>query len=88
MNRIWDFGAFGKKEALTDDTGNLETYSASDHGYTLTVTLPSSSARYHTQGLRILYLCTLGLFGVGWIIDIIRIIFGTFTDKNGMFLRG
>ena len=21
MNRIWDFGAFGKKEALTDDTG-------------------------------------------------------------------
>ncbi len=46
-------------DALTDDTGNLETYSASDHGYTLTVTLPSSSARYHTQGLRILYLCTL-----------------------------
>ena len=44
---------------LADNAGNLETYSASDHGYTLTVTLPSSSARYHTQGLRILYLCTL-----------------------------
>jgi restriction system protein len=39
-------------------------------------------------GKGILYLCTLGLFGVGWIIDIIRIIFGTFTDKNGMYLRG
>ena len=45
--------------AAAEDTGPLETYSAEAGGYTLTVTLPSSSARYHTQGLRILYLCTL-----------------------------
>ena len=38
-------------------------------------------------GKGILYLFTLGLFGVGWIIDIIRIAFGTFTDGNGLYLR-
>lgn len=60
---------------LADHAGNLETYSASEHGYTLTVTLPSSSARYHTKGLRILYLCTLAaalLFSGGIMFGLTR----------------
>ncbi len=35
----------------------------------------------------ILYLCTFGLMGVGWLIDIIRIACGTFRDRNGYYLR-
>ncbi len=37
-------------------------------------------------GMGILYLLTLGFFGIGWMIDIIRIACGTFTDRNGLFL--
>lgn len=35
----------------------------------------------------ILYLCTVGLFGIGWIIDIISLILGNFKDGNGVKLR-
>ncbi len=38
-------------------------------------------------GKGILYLFTLGLLGIGWTVDLIRIAFGTFTDRNGMYLR-
>jgi TM2 domain-containing membrane protein YozV len=31
----------------------------------------------------ILWLCTGGLFGIGWVIDFIMIIFGAFKDKQG-----
>ncbi len=37
-------------------------------------------------GMGILYLFTLGLFGFGWLVDIIRIAVGTFRDKNGFIL--
>ena len=35
----------------------------------------------------ILYLCTLGFFGIGWVIDILRILLGTFKDGAGVPLR-
>ena len=35
----------------------------------------------------ILYLLTVGLFGVGWIIDIILIVTGSFKDKFDLPLR-
>lgn len=34
-------------------------------------------------GTGILYLFTAGLFGIGYIVDLILIICGTFTDKEG-----
>ena len=37
-------------------------------------------------GMGILYIFTFGLFGIGWLIDIIRIACGTFRDSNGWYL--
>ncbi len=34
-------------------------------------------------GMGILYIFTCGLFGIGWIVDIIRIIAGAFSDVDG-----
>lgn len=39
-------------------------------------------------GKGILYLFTAGLFGIGWIVDIVRILTNQFTDNNGLFLVG
>ena len=38
-------------------------------------------------GMGFLYLITLGFFGIGWMIDLIRIACGIFTDRNGLYLR-
>ena len=38
-------------------------------------------------GTGILYLFTLGLFGIGWLIDMIRIICGNFQDSDGYYLK-
>lgn len=38
-------------------------------------------------GTGILYTLTLGLFGIGCLVDLIKIICGTFTDKNGNPIR-
>ena len=38
-------------------------------------------------GTGILYLFTAGLFGIGWIIDIIRIATGSFRDEFDLPLR-
>lgn len=38
-------------------------------------------------GKGILYLFTAGLFMFGWVIDIFKILFGTFQDNVGMPLR-
>lgn len=39
------------------------------------------------SGMGILYFVTMGLFGIGWIIDIIRIAGGSFTDSRGLVLK-
>lgn len=38
-------------------------------------------------GTGILYFLTVGLFGIGWIWDIICIASGRFTDNNGLTLK-
>ncbi len=35
-------------------------------------------------GMGLLYLFTLGLFGIGWLVDIIRILVGSFPDNAGL----
>lgn len=35
-------------------------------------------------GMGIVYLLTCGLFFIGWIVDIFRIIGGSFTDRDGI----
>jgi TM2 domain-containing membrane protein YozV len=34
-------------------------------------------------GTGILWLCTAGIFGLGWIFDIFKVCTGTFTTKDG-----
>ena len=38
-------------------------------------------------GKGILYTCTFGLFGIGWIVDIFKIALGNFRDNTGAPLR-
>ena len=38
-------------------------------------------------GTGILYLFTFGLFGIGWLVDFFSILFGSFRDKYGFWLR-
>jgi TM2 domain-containing membrane protein YozV len=35
----------------------------------------------------LLFFVTLGFFGIGWVIDIITVAVGNFTDKTGRFIR-
>lgn len=37
-------------------------------------------------GTGIIWLCTFGFFGIGWILDLIFILFGGFRDKAGQVL--
>jgi len=34
-----------------------------------------------------IYFFTLGFFGIGWMIDLLMILVGSFTDKSGHFLQ-
>ena len=38
-------------------------------------------------GTGILYTLTLGLFGIGYLVDFIKILCGKFTDKNGNYIQ-
>ena len=38
-------------------------------------------------GMGIVYFLTLGLFGIGWVIDIILILCGAFKDSNNLPLK-
>lgn len=45
--------------------------------------------RFYTGkiGTGLLWLFTLGLFGIGWIVDIIMIACGSYRDKNSYFVK-
>lgn len=38
-------------------------------------------------GSGILYLITMAVFGIGWLVDLIKILSGTFTDGAGFVIR-
>lgn len=38
-------------------------------------------------GTGILYTLTLGIFGIGTLVDLIKIVMGKFTDKNGNYIQ-
>lgn len=38
-------------------------------------------------GMGVLYLFTYGLFGIGWIVDLIMIATGKMQDSNGLYLE-
>ena len=38
-------------------------------------------------GRGILYLFTMGLFGIGWFIDLVKILLGSYTDKFGLPIK-
>ena len=38
-------------------------------------------------GKGLVFMCTGGMFGIGWILDIIKIATGGFKDNSGQYLR-
>jgi len=38
-------------------------------------------------GTGIIYLLTAGLFGIGWVVDLILIVIGRFKDKEGRLVK-
>jgi len=38
-------------------------------------------------GTGVIWLVTFGFLGIGWLIDILSVLFGNFTDKTGAFIR-
>ena len=40
------------------------------------------------RGTGLIWLCTVGLLGIGWVIDLILILCGSFRDKYGFPLVG
>ena len=39
------------------------------------------------SGTGIIWLFTAGLFGIGWVVDLLLILFGSFRDKSGLPLQ-
>lgn len=37
-------------------------------------------------GTGLLYLCTIGLLGIGWLVDMILLAVGSFRDKEGRYV--
>ncbi|MCB9852494.1 MAG: TM2 domain-containing protein [Phycisphaerales bacterium] len=37
-------------------------------------------------GTGLLYLCTGGLFAIGWLVDLIMLLVGSFKDKEGRYV--
>ena len=38
-------------------------------------------------GMGILYIFTVGLFGIGWFVDLILILFGKAKDSDGFYIK-
>jgi hypothetical protein len=38
-------------------------------------------------GTGLLWFITGGMCGIGWLIDLFKILIGKFTDKRGLFLK-
>ena len=38
-------------------------------------------------GTGLLFFVTVGFFGIGWLIDILTVAFGNFTDKSNKYIR-
>ena len=69
-----------------------EHKSIKNYGVTLVLALVFGAFGGHRfyagkVGTGILFLITVGLLGVGWLIDVLTVAFGNFTDKSGKFIR-
>ena len=60
------------------------TYTFSVDGSSLTM---NENSGYGISGTGILYTLTAGLFGIGYLVDFIKILCGKFTDKNGNLIQ-
>ena len=60
------------------------TYTFSVDGSSLTM---NENSGYGISGTGILYTLTAGLFGIGCLVDFIKILCGKFTDKNGNLIQ-
>ena len=71
---------------------NMNNCSEKDWTITLVLCLLGGGIGAHRYyvgkvGTGILYTLTVGLFGVGYLVDLVKIITGKFTDKDGKYVQ-
>ena len=71
---------------------NMNNCSEKDWTITLVLCLLGGGIGAHRYyvgkvGTGILYTLTIGLFGIGYLVDLVKIITGKFTDKDGKYVQ-
>ena len=71
---------------------NINNCSEKDWTITLVLCLLGGGIGAHRYyvgkvGTGILYTLTVGLFGIGYLVDLVKIITGKFTDKDGKYVQ-
>ena len=71
---------------------NMNNCSQKDWTITLVLCLLGGGIGAHRYyvgkvGTGILYTLTVGLFGIGYLVDLVKIITGKFTDKDGKYVQ-
>ncbi len=71
---------------------NMNNCSEKDWTITLVLCLLGGGIGAHRYyvgkvGTGILYTLTVGLFGIGYLVDLVKIITGKFTDKDGKYVQ-
>jgi len=90
INTVWNMDKYWATDTNTNHTNINDGYKDSPKSMIIALILclflgTFGVHRFYVGKIAtgLLWLLTFGLFGLGWLIDFIMILFGTFKDKSG-----